>query len=354
MIETDALVIGAGPVGLFQVFQLGLLEMRAHVVDVLPHLGGQCTELYPNKPIYDIPGLPVATGQELVDRLAAQAAPMKPVYHLGQMATELRAGEDGRWQVGTSAGTRFAARSVFIAAGTGAFLPRSPTSLTGLDAHLGHQAWHYSPGNAAVAGHQVVVLGDDDLALGNAMELAERGDAAPARVTLVHRRDQFRASPAVLSRFMALRASGVLHFVAGQPTALLDGRGQPAEPGQVQTLEVLTPVGSPAHLPMDTLLVCLGLSPRLGPITHWGMALERKQLVVDTARLETSLPGIHAVGDVNTYPGKRKLLLCGFHEATLAAYAAAERLRGVPVQLQYTTTSPRLHQLLGVDTPERG
>jgi thioredoxin reductase (NADPH) len=342
-ITTDALVIGAGPVGLFQVFELGLVELQAHVVDALPQPGGQCTELYPDKPIYDIPGLPVVSGQALVAQLLAQAAPFKPQFHLGQLVAELQALPDGRWQVATDAGTRFIARTVFIAAGTGAFVPRS-VALDGLADHLGRQIHYRWPDAASAAGRQVLVLGDEEPALQQAITLAELpAPQRPARITLVHRREQFRADEATQARFQALRAEGALHFVAGQPSALVRG---PA--GTLCALDVLPPAGDLLRLPVDTLLIRMGLSPRLGPVADWGLSLHRRQLVVDTERFQTSAPGIFAVGDINTYPGKRKLLLCGFHEATLAAFAAAALVRGQPVPLQYTTTSTRLHELLGV------
>lgn len=345
-IETDALVIGAGPVGLFLVFELGLLELKAEVVDALPHPGGQCAELYPAKPIYDIPGLPVVAGAELVERLMAQAAPFRPGWHLGQLVDSLEPRPDGRWSVGTDRGTRFIARSVFIAAGAGAFVPRS-VALDGLAGHLGRQVLYQLEDPATLAGRQVLVLGDEDPALGQAIALADLPAAQrPARITLIHRREQFRASPEVQARFQALRAAGALGFVAGQPEALLPAADDADR--RLVALRLLPPEGDAIDLPLDTLLIRLGLSPRLGPVADWGLVLERKQVPVDTARFETALPGVHAVGDINTYPGKRKLLLCGFHEATLAAFAAAERLRGAPVQLQYTTTSPRLHGLLGV------
>lgn len=344
-IDTDALVIGAGPVGLFLVFELGLLELGAQVVDALPHPGGQCAELYPAKPIYDIPGLPVVSGAELVERLQAQAAPFKPGLHLGQQVDALAPLPDGRWAVATDRGTRFQARSVFIAAGAGAFVPRS-IALEGLATHVGRQVRYTIDDPAALAGRQVLILGDEDSALEQAITLASLpAPQRPARTTLIHRRDQFRASPDTLARFQALRTAGALHFIAGQPQALVPAAEAPE---RLQALEVLPPEGDAVALPLDMLLIRLGLGPRLGPIADWGLALERKQVPVDTARFETALPGVYAVGDINTYAGKRKLLLCGFHEATLAAYAAAERLRGAPVLLQYTTTSPRLHALLGV------
>jgi thioredoxin reductase (NADPH) len=347
-IETDALVIGAGPVGLFAVFELGLLELKAQVVDALPHVGGQCAELYPDKPIYDIPGIPATTGQDLVERLQQQAAPFQPGMHLGQLLATLQREADGRWRAVTDRGTAFLARVVVIAAGAGAFLPRS-VALDGLDRHLGGQIAYRLNDASSLAGRQVLVLGDEDAALDQAIALAET-DAAqrPARITLIHRREAFRASPATLERFQALRQQGALHFVAGQPAALVESAD-----GRLAALRITPPTGESLDLPADLMLIRMGLSPRLGPIHDWGLALERKQLLVDTATYQTAEPGLFAVGDIVTYPGKRKLLLSGFHEATLAAFAAAHVRPGQPVHLQYTTTSPRLHQLLGVAHPPR-
>lgn len=346
-IETDAVVIGAGPVGLFQVFELGLLDIRAHVVDALPAAGGQCIELYPDKPIYDIPALPVASGRELAARLLQQIAPFSPQFHLGQQVAALQPQDDGRFLVGTSAGTQLLAKVVFIAAGVGAFLPR-PLKLDGVEAFAGRQLLHQVPDAAAWAGRHLVVVGSDDAAVEAACNAADPGQSQrAASVTLMHRRDVLDAAPQTLQRLQALRAAGSLRFVAGQAA------GFEARDGQLQQLLVDTADGERIALPADLLLVLLGLSPKLGPLAGWGLAMERKQLVVDTARFQTSVPGIFAVGDIVHYPGKRKLIVCGFHEATLAAYAAAERVfPGVPVQLQYTTTSPKLHRLLGVAPQE--
>lgn len=346
-IETDAVVIGAGPVGLFQVFELGLLDIRAHVVDALAAAGGQCIELYPDKPIYDIPALPVASGRDLAQRLLQQVAPFTPHFHLGQQVHTLQPQHDGRFLVATSAGTQLLAKVVVIAAGVGAFLPR-PLKLDGIEAFAGRQLLHQVPDAAAWAGRHLVVVGSDDAAIEAACNAAEPGHPQrAASVTLMHRRDVLSATPQTLQRLQALREAGSLRFVAGQAA------GFEARDGQLQQLLVDTAEGQRVALQSDLLLVLLGLSPKLGPVAAWGLAMERKQLVVDTARFETSVPGIFAVGDVVHYPGKRKLIVCGFHEATLAAYAAAERVfPGAPVQLQYTTTSPKLHRLLGVAPQE--
>ncbi len=341
-ISTDVLVVGAGPVGLFQVFELGLHGLHAEVVDALPYIGGQCIELYPDKPIYDIAGLPQVSGRELVERLKQQAAPFRPGFHLGQLVSDFERLADGRFALVTDSGQRFVVQAVVIAAGAGAFLPRS-LKLDGLAPLLGRQVFHHAAAATAdrVDGRQVVVVGDDDTALQAACDLAEAGRSAA--VTLLHRRDQFRAAAPLVARQQALRIAGKLGFIAAQPSALQ------THDGRLVALELATADERTLQLPVDTLLVLLGLSPRLGPIASWGLALERRQVRVDSAQFETSEPGVFAVGDINLYPGKRKLLVCGFHEATLAAFGiAARRTPGEPIALQYTTTSTRLHALLGV------
>lgn len=341
-LDTDAVVIGAGPAGLFQAFQLGLQGLRAHIVDALPHAGGQCAELYADKPIYDVPGIPVCTGRELVALLLQQLAPIAPHWHLGTQVQALQTLPDGRFLLTTSAGAPLRARCVFIAAGVGAFVPRT-LKIEGIEAHLGRQL-HYHPANPAVSpGQRIVVHGGDEAAVAAAVDCAETHPAA--QVTLLHRRDVFQAAPELLARLQALRAAGRIAVLAAQ----LNGIEQQA--GQLAALQLTDPEGTPQRLALDQLWVYLGISPRLGPIADWGLALERKQLLVDAASFSTSQRGIYAVGDINSYPGKRRLILCAFHEATLAAFAAAELLSGDKVALQYTTTSARLHRILGVEHP---
>lgn len=344
-IETDALIIGAGPVGLFQVFELGLLEIKAHVVDSLPTPGGQCIELYPDKPIYDIPALLQCTGRELVDRLLQQIQPFGATFHLQQEVSELRREDDGRFFVATQRGSQFLAKVVIVAGGVGSFQART-LKVDGLDAFHGTQVFHHVANPSQFAGQHLVIVGGDDVAIDQALQFAEPGPHQAASVVLVHRRDGFQASPAKVAKLRELCEAQQMQFTVGQVT------GIEASPERLTAVKVTGPDAVTRVLPLDSLLVCLGLSPKLGPIAEWGLALERKQLVVDTEKFETSVPGIFAVGDVNTYPGKKKLILCGFHEATLAAFGAApivfpERR----VQLQYTTASPKLHKLLGVETP---
>lgn len=345
MVETGAVVIGAGPVGLFQVFQLGLLEVPTHVVDALPHAGGQCMELYPDKPIYDIPGTPATSGRALADSLLQQIQPFHTPFHLGQQVSRIGKQADGRFLVETDQGTQFLAPVVIIAAGVGAFQPRR-LKLEGIEVFEGGQLrYHAAP--TTVAGLDVVVNGGDEAALHCALTLADLdADQAPKSVTLLHRRDVLQAPMADIAEMQMLVAAGRMRFMVGQITEF------GAVEGRLASLEV-SDVDAVAHrLPVDALSVFLGLSPKLGPVADWGLAMERKQLPVDTARFETSVPGIFAVGDINTYPGKQKLIVCGFHEATLAAYAAAPLVfPGKKIPFQYTTTSPRLHQLLGVGTP---
>ena len=344
-IATDAVVIGAGPIGLFLVFQLGLQGLRAHLIDTLPHPGGQCVELYGDKPIYDIPALPVCSAHELVQRLAQQMAPFAPVQHLGEHVNTLQPLATGGWQVGTEQGTQLHARAVFIAAGVGAFVPRT-LKLPGLQAYSGGQVLYHLGDLAPLAGQQVVVHGGGPEAVAQAIACATAPAAQrPARTTLQHRRDVFDAPPELLEQLQSLRAAGHINVAIGVPSNVEQELGPPA---RLTALELNTPDGGVLRLPLDVLLVRLGLTPRLGPLAEWGLQLERKQLPVDPATFATNLPGIYAVGDVAHYPGKRKLLVCGFHEATLAAFSAAEWLAGQPVPLEYTSSSTRLQQRLGV------
>jgi thioredoxin reductase (NADPH) len=328
-------------VGLFQAFQLGLQDIRCHVVDALPQVGGQCVELYGNKPIYDIPSVPYCTGQELIDQLQKQVQPFAPQFHLQELVSTLKPTEDGQWHVQTDKGTQFKTATVFIAAGVGAFVQRG-LSLAGFEQLLGQHIFHTAPNASSFKGQHLLVLGDNDAALEACAQWRQSADAA-ASVTLVHRRDQFQATPQAIQDMRQACANKSMRFVAGQPTGLVQANGQ------LTGLEILNAQGDTEILTADAMLLCLGISPKLGPISDWGLAMERKQLPVNTETYATEASGIFAVGDINTYPGKKKLILCGFHEATLAAFGAAALLR--PDQktlLQYTTTSTHLHKLLGV------
>ncbi len=366
LIETEALIIGAGPAALFLAFQLGLQEIACHLIDVLPAPGGQCHALYPDKPIYDLPGLPVCSGRELTERLLQQLRPFNPPLHLGQLVSGLQRQPDGRWKLRSDCGQEWIAPLVFIATGVGAFLPRKE-ALAGLERFEGGTAaqvcYQGLPAAAAAAQH-IVVHGGDAPAVELALELARQGAGAPGRITLLHRSPRFQIEPALQTALEQALAQGRLRLVLGQPVGWVSGPASavasPAGAAQaasqdsvqqqaLQALHLATPGDGHATLPCDLLLPRLGLSPKLGPLANWGLALERKHLPVDSATLATAEPGLFAVGDINHYPGKRKLIVCAFHEATLAAFAAAALLRpGQRQLLQYTTTSPRLQQLLGV------
>lgn len=337
-VETDALIIGAGPVGVFQAFQLGLLEISCHIVDALPQAGGQCVALYGDKPIYDIPGTPVTTGRALAQSLLQQVAPFRPRFHFGEQVATLAREANGRWLLDTSAGQRFLAKTVFIAAGVGAFVPRR-IAIEDIERFEGKSLFYHPESLANFAAKTVVVNGGDDVALETAIALTR----IAKQVTLLHRRDGFQADDATVAAMRQLVANGKLTLQIGQPAAF-DG----------QRLQISTPEAQTVDLPVDALVACLGISPRLGPIADWGLDLERKQVPVDTEKFQTREPGVFAVGDINTYPGKKKLIVCGFHEATLAAWAATGIVfPGKSIPLQYTTTSTRLHTLLGVEHATR-
>jgi thioredoxin reductase (NADPH) len=348
-IETDALIVGAGPVGLFQVFELGLLEVKAHVIDSLPYPGGQCVELYPDKPIYDIPAVPVCTGRELTDRLLAQIAPFGATFHHGQEVSTVEKQADDRFLVETNRGSRFLTKTLFIAAGVGAFQPRT-LKVEGLDAFEGGQLSYLVKNPADYAGKDVVIVGGGDSALDWALHFcAGQPDGNPHKansVILIHRRDGFNAAPATVAKMRALCEAQQMQFVTGQVT------GFEASGGRLSELKVTGQDGVTRLVPMDMLLVFFGLSPKLGPIANWGLDIERKQLAVNTETFSTNVPGIFAVGDINTYPGKKKLIVCGFHECVLAAFGAMPFIfPDKKVMLQYTTTSPKLHKVLGVESP---
>jgi thioredoxin reductase (NADPH) len=344
-IETDAVIVGAGPVGLFQVFELGLLEIKAHIIDSLAYPGGQCIELYPDKPIYDIPAVPVCTGRELTDNLLKQIEPFGATFHLGQEVSVVARRDDGRFDVATSKGTRFVTKTIFVAAGVGAFQPRT-LKVDGLEKFDGTQL-HYRVRNPAqFAGKNLVIVGGGDSAVDWTLNFVQDSAHKAESVILVHRRDGFKASPASVARMRALCEAYEMQFMVGQVTGI-DERD-----GRLSAVKVTGGDGVTRVVPLDMLLVFFGLSPKLGPIADWGLNIERKQLVVDTETFSTNVQGIFAVGDINTYPGKKKLILSGFHEAALAAFGAAPIIfPDKRILLQYTTTSPKLHKVLGVETP---
>jgi thioredoxin reductase (NADPH) len=345
VIETDAVIVGAGPVGLFQVFELGLLEIKCHIIDSLAYPGGQCIELYPDKPIYDIPAVPVCTGKELTDNLLKQIEPFGATFHLGQEVSVVEKKDDGRFFVETSRGTRFLTKTIFIAAGVGAFQPRL-LKVEGLDRFDGTQL-HYRVRDPAVfAGKNIVIVGGGDSALDWTLNFVQEGPHKAESVILIHRRDGFKAAPASVAKMKELCEAYEMQFVVGQITGI-DERDN-----KLSGIKVTGGDGVTRVIPLDMLLVFFGLSPKLGPIANWGLDIERKQLTVDTEQFSTNVPGIFAVGDINTYPGKKKLILSGFHEAALAAFGAAPIIfPDKRIHLQYTTTSPKLHKVLGVETP---
>ena len=344
-IETDAVIVGAGPVGLFQVFELGLLEIKAHVIDSLAYPGGQCIELYPDKPIYDIPAVPVCTGQELTDNLLKQIEPFGATFHFGQEVTVVQRQDDGRFFVETSKGTRLLSKTIFIAGGVGSFQPRT-LKVDGIDKFDGSQLFYSVKDPAQFAGKDLVIIGGGDSALDWSLNFVQEGTQQAQSVILIHRRDGFRAAPASVAKMKALCAELQMQFIVGQVTGI-DERD-----GRLTQIKVTGADGVTRVVPLDMLLVFFGLSPKLGPIAQWGLGIERKQVVVDTEKFQTSVPGIFAVGDINTYPGKKKLILSGFHEAALAAFGASPIIfPDKRVLLQYTTTSPKLHKVLGVESP---
>jgi thioredoxin reductase (NADPH) len=339
----EAVIVGAGPVGLFQIFELGLLGINAHIIDSLGQVGGQCTELYPDKPIYDIPALPVCGAQELIDRLLEQARPFNATFHLGQEVTEVKLLPGGRILVATSTGTRLDAGAVVIAGGVGSFQPRR-LSVPGIEDFEGTSV-HYRVKTAAdFHGRDLVICGGGDSALDWTVALCGKARS----LTLVHRRAEFRAAPATVARMRELVAAGQMQLVVGNAVAV---HGE-AHAGRRKLTSVVlqTSTGqSTLQVAADHVLAFFGLHPKLGPIADWGLEFEKKALKVDTEKFQTSVPGIFAIGDINSYPGKKKLILSGFHEAALAAFAIQHHLFPEKRQfLQYTTTSPIMQKRLGV------
>ena len=334
----ETVIIGAGPVGLFQIFELGLLGITTHIIDSLGQPGGQCTELYPDKPIYDIPALPICGAQELIDRLLEQAKPFKATYHLGQEVTELRVLDNGKFHVATSTGTRLTAGAVIIAGGVGSFQARR-LAVPGAEEFEG-TFLHYRVKSASEFFDQdLVICGGGDSALDWTVAFCDKARS----LTLVHRRPDFRAAPATVARMQELVAAGKMKFIQGNAVGLQkDGPN-------LRAIDVQTAEGTTRSIPVNHVFAFFGLHPKLGPIAEWGLELEKKALKVDTEKFQTSIPGIFAIGDINTYPGKKKLILSGFHEAALAAFAVQHHLFPEKRQfLQYTTTSPIMQKRLGL------
>jgi len=342
MIKTDVVIIGAGPCGLFQVFELGLLGLKAEVVDSIRQPGGQCTELYPDKPIYDIPGIPVCTGDELTENLLQQIEPFAAGMHLGDEVSVLRPEGDG-FYLQTDSGTEFMAKAVVIAAGVGSFQPRALRA-TGIDT-VAPECIHYRVKDPQqFKGKNLVVLGGGDSALDWVLELA----SVAKRITLVHRRDEYRAVDASVAAMQKLVASGEMDVLENSKVTELRG-----DDNALESVIVTNEAGETFDVAADHALVFFGLAPKLGPIAQWGLDINRKTINVDAERFETSTPGIYAIGDINYYPGKKKLILCGFHEAALAAFAIKQQIEpDKKVHVQYTTTSPIMHDRLGLKDDE--
>jgi thioredoxin reductase (NADPH) len=336
-IETDAVIIGAGPVGLFAVFELGLVDVKAHVVDILDKPGGQCAELYPEKPIYDIPALPIVTGQELTDQLMKQIEPFGATFHFGERIETLERLPDERFRLVTDAGTQFITKIVVIAAGGGSFMPKRPP-LTGIEAFEGTSVLYSVRRMEALRDKAVLIVGGGDSALDWTLNLQPLAKS----ITLLHRRDDFRAAPHSVAKMRELVEKGDVRLMIGQVSAL-HGTGDKLEGATVKTKD------GEERLDVDVMLPFFGLTMKLGPVADWGLQLHENLIPVDTEKFETSEKGIFAVGDINTYPGKLKLILSGFHEVALMAQQAARIVYpGKKLLFQYTTSSSSLQKKLGV------
>ena len=336
-ITTDVVVIGAGPCGLFAAFELGLLDIKCHFIDILDRPGGQCAELYPEKPIYDIPGFPMITGQHLTDNLMVQIAPFSPEFHFNRMVEGIEKQADGTFRLTTDADEIFHAKVVVIAAGGGSFQPKRPP-VEGIEAYENKSVFYSVRKMDDFKGQDVVIVGGGDSALDWTLSL----QPIVRTLTLVHRRPVFKAAPASVNKMQELVAEGKINFITGQ-IAGLEGAD-----GQISHVHLSTEAGD-LSVPATRLLPFFGLTMKLGPVAEWGLELNDNTIVVDTEKFETSVPGIFAIGDINWYPGKLKLILSGFHEAALMAQAAKAIVSpGERVVFQYTTSSTKLQKKLGV------
>jgi thioredoxin reductase (NADPH) len=327
--SADVVIIGAGPVGLFAVFECGMLKMRCHVVDALDTTGGQCAALYPEKPIYDIPAYPRIDAVDLIRRLEEQIAPFKPVYHLGQQVEALTP-EGGGWVVATTTGTRIAAKAVIIAAGVGAFGPNRPP-LPDIEQYEGRSVFYLVKQREDFRGKRIVIAGGGDSAVDWTLSLAE----VAAKLYVIHRRPKFRAAPESVARMDALTKAGKIEMVVPYQLARLEGSDS-----RISAVIVATLDGQERRLEADVLLPFFGLAMNLGPIAAWGLDLDHKHIKVDPATCATSRPGIFAIGDIAAYPGKLKLILSGFSEAAMAAHAIYPLVHpGEALHFEYSTTS---------------
>jgi thioredoxin reductase (NADPH) len=338
VITTDAVVIGAGPCGLFTIFELGLLDIKCHVLDILDRPGGQCAELYPEKPIYDIPALPTVTGAELTSRLMEQAKPFHPQFHFNQMVTSLIKHGDNDFELHTDGGMVFRTKIVVIAAGGGSFMPKKPP-IPGIDAYEGTSVFYSVKKMEAFRGRDILIIGGGDSALDWTLNLQPLAKS----MTLLHRRDDFRAAPDSVKKMRELVAAGKMDLKIGQVTGLK------GEAGLLSAATIKGSDGVEFDVSTNTMLPFFGLTMKLGPVADWGLNLHENLVPVDTEKFETSVPGIFAVGDINTYPGKLKLILSGFHEAALMAQQAFRYINpGERLMFQYTTSSTNLQKKLGV------
>jgi thioredoxin reductase (NADPH) len=337
-IKTDVLIIGAGPVGLFAVFELGLLDIKAHLVDILDKVGGQCAELYPEKPIYDIPAVPLITGHGLTEALMAQIKPFNPTFHLGEMVTKLEKIGEPLFRITTDRDNVFEAKVVVIGAGGGSFQPKRPP-ITGIEAYESKSVHYAVRKMEEFRDKRLLVVGGGDSALDWTLNL----QPIARRLTLLHRRDEFRGAPASVSKMRALVASDSMDLKIGQVSAL------EGSDGQLTAVSIKGNDGTVSRVEIDALLPFFGLTMKLGPVADWGFALEDELIPVDTGTFESSKPGLFAIGDINTYPGKLKLILSGFHEAALMAQKAHHYVHpSKRLVFQYTTSSTSLQKKLGV------
>jgi thioredoxin reductase (NADPH) len=337
--KTDVIIIGAGPVGLFAVFELGLLDLKCHLIDILDKPGGQCAELYPEKPIYDIPALPVVSGQELTDRLMEQIEPFHPVFHFQQMAEQITRNEDDTaWIVTTDMGETMEAPVIVIAAGGGSFMPKKPP-IQGIEEFEGTSVFYAVRQMDQFKGKNILIAGGGDSALDWTVNL----QSIASNMSLIHRRDDFRAAPDTVNKMRQLVEDDkmALHIATIQN---LNGTN-----GQLESVTVKTKDGEHYDIECDTLLAFYGLTMKLGPIANFGLNLHENLIPVDTEKFETSTKSIFAIGDINHYPGKLKLILSGFHEGALMAQEAFRIIHpDKKLRFQYTTSSSDLQKKLGV------
>jgi thioredoxin reductase (NADPH) len=340
-IETDVVIVGAGPSALFTVFELGLLDIKAHLIDILPRAGGQCSELYPEKPIYDIPGHPMITGAGLIDNLLAQIEPFRPTFHFNQLVSEIETlGTPAApaFRVKTDAGTTLTCKAIIVAAGGGSFQPKKPP-IEDIEAYEEKSVFYAIRKMEEFRDKNVVIVGGGDSALDWTLNL----HPIAKKITLVHRRDEFRAAPHSVNAMRELVAAGKMDLRIGQIIALSGANGELSaahfKAGKNESVEIAA----------ERLIPFFGLTMKLGPIAEWGLNLEENLIPVDTAQFETNVPGIFAIGDINTYPGKLKLILCGFHEGSLAAQKVHRYVYpDKKLTFQYTTSSTNLQKKLGV------